>query len=180
VASLGLSSFGEGVLIDHTAQLLAPERIEIGSHVRIDAFTVISAGVGGIEIGDYVHVGALSFVAGADRIRLEDFSGLSIRTTVLSSDEDYTGGAMTNPTVPDELRNVHSAPVTIEEHAIVGAGSLVLPGATLGMGCAVGALSVVKRDVPPRAVVVGPKATVVGERRDGFLELSDRLKRSAR
>ena len=106
--SLGLRSVGENVLIDDTAVLLAPERITIGSHTRVDAFAVISAGEGGIEIGDHVHIASSCFLAGAARIRLEDFTGLSVRTTVLSSDDDYTGGAMTGPTLPDEVMRIRS------------------------------------------------------------------------
>lgn len=56
------------------------------------------------------------------------------------------------------------APIYIEEDAFLGAGVTVLPGVTIGRGAAVGAASVVSKDVPPGAVVVGNPARVVKTR----------------
>ena len=61
-----------------------------------------------------------------------------------SSSDDYSGAYMTNPTVPAELTNVDHSYVLIGRHVIVGAGSVLLPGAMLDNGVAVGSLSLVK------------------------------------
>lgn len=52
---------------------------------------------------------------------------------------------MTNPMVPVEFTNVTHADVNIGRHVIIGSGSVVLPGVTIGEGAAVGALSLVKK-----------------------------------
>ncbi len=44
--SLGLARFGDDVRISKKASLYNPGRIAIGSHVRIDDFSVLSAGEG--------------------------------------------------------------------------------------------------------------------------------------
>ena len=67
------------------------------------------------------------------------------------------------------------SPVTVGRHVIVGNGSVLLPGVTLGEGAAVGALSIVKRDVPPFAIVAGPDGRQIGERRRDLLELERRV-----
>lgn len=178
--ALGLASVGERVTVDATARIYGAERLHIGSDVRIDAFVVLSAGEGEIRIGDHVHIGAHAFLAGRGRIEVRDFAGLSGRVSVYSSNDDYSGAALTGPTVPAEFTAVHSAPVVIGRHAIVGAGSVILPGVTLGEGAAVGALSLVRRDVEPFAVVAGAPARPVAQRSTKLLELEQRLRRQER
>ena len=46
-----------------------PKRSTVNS--RIDDFCVLSAGEGGIEIGDYVHVAVFCMLIGAGKIKLE-------------------------------------------------------------------------------------------------------------
>ena len=175
LAALGLASVGTEVRIDAAARFYGADRIAIGSHTRIDAFCVLSAGEGGIRIGDHVHVAALGFIAGAGPIELEDFANISGRVSIYSSNDDYSGATLTGPTVPDELRDVQVAPVHVGRHVIVGAGSVLLPGVTIGEGAAVGALSIVKRDVEPFTIVAGPDARVIGERKRDLLELESRV-----
>lgn len=173
---LGLGAVGEDVSVDATAILYGASRISLGSHVRIDAGAVLSAGAEGIVVGDHVHIAVRVFMTGAARIELRDFAGVSAGTAIFSSNDDYSGGWLTGPTVPDDLRNVTSAPVVLEEHTIVGAGSVILPGVTIGKGAAVGALTLVRRDVPPFAIVAGPRGEVIGERDRKLLERERELR----
>ena len=48
--------------------------------------------------------------------------------------------------------------VTIKNHAVIGAGSVILPGVTVGEYAVVGAGSVVAEDVPDNKIVYGQKA----------------------
>lgn len=177
---LGLASVGKNVQIDRTVRLYGAARISIGSHVRIDAYSVLSAGAEGISIGNHVHIGVYVFLTGGARIELQDFVRLSGRVSVYSSNDDYLGHALTGPTVPEKFRKVHQAAVTVERHVVVGAGSIVLPGVRIHEGACVGALSLVKRDVPGFSIVAGQRGQVVGERRRDFLALeSELLKRES-
>ena len=54
----------------------------------------------------------------------------------------------------------------LEEGAIVGANSTLLPGVVIGKNALVGAGSVVTKDVPENAVVVGNPARKVKERHE--------------
>jgi acetyltransferase-like isoleucine patch superfamily enzyme len=51
---------------------------------------------------------------------------------------------------------------TIEDGASIGAGAVILPGLTVGQGALVGAGAAVTRSVPPRAIVVGNPARIIG------------------
>ena len=173
--ALGVAEVGEHVAVDSTVRIYGAARLRIGSNVRIDAYTVLSAGEGGIASGDHVHIGAHAFLVGAGAITVRDFAGLSGRVSVYSSTDDFSGEALTGPTVPDSLRNVSSAPVEIGRHVIVGAASVILPGVTLAEGSGVGAMSLVRRAVAPFTLVAGVPARPVGERSRRLLELEQRL-----
>lgn len=53
-------------------------------------------------------------------------------------------------------------PIRVCEGASIGANSTILPGVTLGRFCLVGSGSVVTRDVPEFALVVGNPARIIG------------------
>lgn len=173
--AMGWRSLGHKVRVSRLASIHNPQRIELGDHARIDDFCVLSAGAGGIEIGRHVHVGTHSTLIGAARIVLKDFSGLSSRVSVYSSSDDYSGRSMTNPTVPQQLTDVRSEPVTLGRHVIVGAGSVILPGVTLHDGSGVGALSLVRRDCVAFGMYHGNPARRIGTRKAGMLALEARL-----
>ncbi|MET8631801.1 acyltransferase [Streptomyces sp. NPDC004096] len=56
------------------------------------------------------------------------------------------------------------ADIVVEEDVFLGARVTVLPGVTIGRGAAVGAGSVVTKDVPPEMVVAGNPARVIRAR----------------
>src|SRR5258706_310368 len=120
-------------------------RIALGSDVRIDDFCVLSAGAGGIRMGSYIHIAVYCSLIGRGAIEIGDFSNFSSRISIYSSNDDYSGAAMTNPMVPEEFTGVQHAPVTIGRHVIVGSGAVILPGAVLEEGVAVGAVRLVPR-----------------------------------
>lgn len=176
--ALGFAALGIGVRISRRAAIHGAERIAIGDHSRVDDFCVLSAGAGGIAIGRHVHVAVHCALIGQGRIELRDYAGLSSRVTVYSSNDDYTGAHMSNPTVPTEYTQVTHAPVTLERHVIVGSGSVILPGCTLHEGCGVGALSLVRADCEPFAMYFGTPARRIGERQRAMIALGDRLEAS--
>jgi acetyltransferase-like isoleucine patch superfamily enzyme len=175
LSDLGFKSIGENVKISHKASIYGADKISLGNNVRIDDFCILSAGQDGISLGSFIHIAAYSSIIGKARIEFKDFSGLSARVSVYSSSDDYTGRWMTNPTVPEDFTGVKHAPVIIGKHVIVGAGSVILPGAILEEGVAVGALSLVKGRCLEFGVYVGSPANRVAERKRSLLELEKKL-----
>jgi len=171
LSRLGLRSYGENVLISRKASIYNAGVIDLGSDVRIDDFCVLSAGAGGIAIGNFVHVGVFASMIGAGRIALQDYSCISGRVAIYSSNDDYSGTRLTNSTVPEAYRGVTAADVTLCRHALVGAASIVLPGVTIGEGVAIGAMSLIRADCEPFGIYAGIPARRVKERSRGLLEL---------
>lgn len=172
---MGFASLGAGVQVSDRAAVYGAARIALGDQVRIDDFCVLSAGAGGIDIGRNVHIAVYCSLIGAGRIRLGDFSGLSSRVSIYSSNDDYSGRTLTNPTIPAEFSGVSHADVEIGRHVIVGAGSVVLPGVTLGEGVAIGALSLVTRSCEPFTVHSGVPARRIAQRSRELLEAEQRF-----
>jgi acetyltransferase-like isoleucine patch superfamily enzyme len=153
---LGIRVLGTDVRVDRSVRFFGAENISLGNRVRIDCFGLLSAGPAGIAIGNNVHIAAGCYLFGADAaITLDDFTCLSSVVTLHASTDDFVQGFLTNPTVHFAFRNVTSAPIHLERHALIGSHSVVLPGVTLGYGAAVGACSLVRKSVPSLAVAQG-------------------------
>lgn len=154
LAQLGLKAYGEDVLISRYARLYSPENISLGSHVRIDDYAVLSVS-NSLKIGSYVHIGVYVSIIGAGDIVISDFCGLSGRVSLYSSCDDFSGEYLTNPTVDSKYTNVQSAPIMIGKHTVIGCGSVIMPGVTIGEGVSIGAMSLVIRDCKPNFIYVG-------------------------
>jgi len=168
---MGFASVGDNVMISDRASFYNCSKISIGNNTRIDDFCVLSAGEGGIYIGNFVHIAVGSTLIGAGKITLENFSNLSSRVSVYSSSDDYSGMTMTNPTVPARYTGVVSADVFLGRHVIVGCGSVILPGVRLEEGVAVGALSFVNHDCEKFGIYVGNPARRIKERSKNLLDI---------
>lgn len=179
LAEMGFAALGEYVKISAFARFYGAERIHIGSHVRIDDFCILSAGADGIRIGDYVHLAPYAFLVGHAAIDLEDYTGLSWQAGIFSSSEDFSGRWMSNPTLPEAYRKPQHAPVRLQRHALVGAGSLIMPGVTVGEGAAIGAQSLVTKDCEPFKIYFGAPARPIKARRRDLLQLEQQLRGAA-
>jgi len=175
IDQFGFKSVGKNLLIDRSAIIIGAANISFGNDVRIDAFVMITAGEPGVIIGNHVHIGAGSYLFGGAGIKIDDFVGLSGRVSIYSASDDYSGEFLTNPTIPQELRGIHSGRVVLDKHVIVGAGSIIMPNIILGIGCAIGALTFVRNSVAPFAIVHGNPMKIIGERKQQILELEKSL-----
>lgn len=172
---LGLKSHGKEVKISRRCSIYGADRIEIGDYVRIDDFCVLSAGERGIFLGNHVHIAVYSLLIGHGRIVLKNFCGISSRVSIHSSTDDFFGNFLTNPTVPSTFTHITSADVILEEHVLIGSGSVILPGAYFQKGVAVGALSLVNTDCEEFSIWRGVPAKKVANRNRNLLKLEKLL-----
>src|SRR5262245_27285137 len=142
----GFRRLGRNVKVHARASIYGTENICLGDDVRIDDFAIIIA-TGPVEIGDHVSIPTFCFLGGRNGIVLEDFVTLAPGVKIFTASDDYLGDKMTGPTLSAEFTGGMSGSVVLRRHSIVGAGSVILPGCTLGEGCSVGALSLVPRDL---------------------------------
>lgn len=151
--TLGFQFLGPGVKISKKASIYNAQDISIGADSRIDDFVILS---GNIKIGRNVHISAYTGIfAGDAGVTVGDFSCLSSRCNVYAISDDYSGQAMTNPTIPEKYRLVTQKPVVIGRHVLVGAGSLIMPGVILEEGASFGAMSFINSNAKPWTMYVG-------------------------
>jgi acetyltransferase-like isoleucine patch superfamily enzyme len=168
--TFGFARVGENVSIAKNCTIVGLDKIEIGDNVRIDVSCSIIA-TGPMRFGSYIHIGAFCHLVSRGGLTLDDFAGLSQRVSIYTASDDYSGRHMTNPMVPGQFTGCRVAPVRLGRHAIVGSGSVILPGADIGDYSAVGALSLVTRPVEDWAVYSGTPARKVSDRKRNIADL---------
>jgi acetyltransferase-like isoleucine patch superfamily enzyme len=167
--AFGFKRLGKNVKVSDRAAIYNSEEIELGDHARIDDFCVVS---GRVVMGRNTFVGVNSTVAGGTTgIFFEDFSAVSYGVRLLAQSDDYTGLAMTGPSIPARFRQDIKKIVRLERHVVVGAGAVVLPGVTLAEGTAVGAMALVTKSTEPWSIYAGVPARRLRARSRQMLDL---------
>ena len=169
---LGLKKYGDNVFISRKASIYSPEKIEIGSNVRIDDFCILS---GEIKLRNYIHISAYCALYGAMGIEMMDYSGLSPRCTVFSAMDDFGGDYLIGPMVDKEFTNITGGRVIIEKYVQIGAGSIVFPDLEIGMGSVVGAMSLVNKSLDSWGIYAGVPARRLKDRKMEMAELANKL-----
>ena len=126
-----------GKPVDESVTVFPPLHADFGKNLTVGERVFINAGCkfqdqGGITIGDDTLIGHNSVFA------------------TLNHDLD-----------PSRRADLHPAPIRIGRNVWVGANVTVLAGVTVGDNAVVAAASVVTKDVPENAIVLGAPARVV-------------------
>jgi acetyltransferase-like isoleucine patch superfamily enzyme len=150
-------------------QLIAPS-VKLGKDVRIFAFTNLY----GCEIGDETKIGTFVEIQKGSKIgaRCKISSHTFVCEGVEIEDEVFIGhGVMfTNDLFPrataagGKLQTEADwacIKTVVKRGASIGSNATILCGITIGENALIGAGSVVTKDVPPNAVVVGNPARVI-------------------
>jgi len=132
----GQIEFGEGVTL-------------IGNVVPIE---IISHEDARISIGDDTFINYGSSISAHKQVKIGHHCLLGHYTLIIDNNEHGV-----------DHRDVvlASAPVTIGDHVWIGSRVVILPGVSIGDYAAVGAGSVVTKDIPPNCLAVGNPARVV-------------------
>lgn len=120
---------------------LVREQTVAGTNLRIGTYTTIE---GDCEIGDYTRLHGYVHVGRGSKIG--NFVWLYSLTTLTN-----------DPLPPSHVE----APVTIEDGVVVCVNALLMPGAVLRKGSFISAGARVAGEVPPGAVVHGPRGEIV-------------------
>ena len=176
--AFGFKSVGDNARIATNCTIIGPQNIAIGSRVRIDAFTTIIVDAGYCRIGSNVHIAGGVLLVCRGGIEIGEFAGLSNGSRVYSANDDYDGSHLTGPTVPVQFTGVTIARVAIGKHCVIGAGTTILPGVSIGLGSVVGAMSLVRKDLPEWGKFAGIPARRIGDRSRQLLLLERAYRRS--
>jgi len=128
---------------------------EIGDSTKIGAFVEIQKGV---IIGENCKISSHSFICEGVTIEDEVFIGHNV-TFINDKFPKATNidGSLQN----DDDWNCE--PTLIKKGASIGSGSTLLCGVTVGSSAIVGAGSVVTKNIPDNAIVVGSPAKLINE-----------------
>jgi acetyltransferase-like isoleucine patch superfamily enzyme len=170
----GFASLGENVLIKKTCGLFFTQNMHIGSHVRIDDFTIIVAS-GNCSIGSYVHIASHCYLAASDGIDISDYCTFAPGVKIFSGSDDYSGEKMTNPMVGRENIGGAHGPVHFGKHVIVGTNSVIFPDLAIGEGASVGALTLVRKTLDPWGIYAGNPLRKLRDRKKDLLKLEEKL-----
>jgi acetyltransferase-like isoleucine patch superfamily enzyme len=103
-------------------------------------------------------------------IEIEDYSGLSPRSTLFSASDDFSGEYLVGPMVPSEHTNVTGGKVIIKRFVQIGAGSIILPNLTINQGVAIGALSLVRSSLDEWNIYAGNPIKLIKPRNRKLLK----------
>lgn len=103
-----------------------------------------------VKIGDNVLINSNLLVMARGGIVIEDNVQIAANVQLLTNNHD-----------PYDRAVLECKPILIKKGAWIGAGATVLPGVCIGEHSIVGAASVVTKDVPDYAVVVGNPAKII-------------------
>jgi lipopolysaccharide O-acetyltransferase len=132
-----------------------------GVGLRIDAFGQKSNQVifgDNVEVGDYVHIGAVDSVIIGDNVLMA--------SKVYISDHDHGiyRGAPEHLSGPAEIQSqkiLQTFPVKIGNNVWLGENVCVLKGVKIGENSIIGASAVVTKSIPANSIAIGAPAKVV-------------------
>jgi UDP-2-acetamido-3-amino-2,3-dideoxy-glucuronate N-acetyltransferase len=140
------------------------ETTDIGEGTRVWAFAHILAGA---SIGADCNVCDGVFIEGGARVgdRVTLKCGVQLWDGITLDDDVFIGPNVTftndpfprSKQYPDQFSRTR-----VDKGASIGANATLLPGIRVGRQAMIGAGSVVTKDVPPHAIVVGNPARIVG------------------
>ncbi len=168
LAEIGFKTIGNGCLISRYARFYGASEMTIGNNVRIDDYCILS---GKITLGSNIHISAYVALYGAMGITIDDYSGISARSTVYSAMDDFGGDYMIGPMSPEGTTNVTGGLVHLGKFVQIGAHCLVFPNLTISEGAVVGAASLVREDLAPWGIYFGTPARFHRERSKQLLNL---------
>jgi galactoside O-acetyltransferase len=158
-----MSRIAESARVWPLAKLIGD--VWVGAHSMIDDYVFINCPDDQVYgIGRHIHIAVVVTVMGGGPFHIEDYAGISAKTSVWTGSDDYTGGGLTGPTVEETLRNCDRSGVFIGRHAVVGSNCVLLPGTHIEEGATIGAGSVVRGRVPAWEIYAGSIAKKIGER----------------
>ena len=174
---MGIKDVGNEVYIEKTCRIIGIKNISIGNNVRIDSFCNLIVHKGYLELKSNIHIGSSCHIVATGGVKMENFSGLSEGVKIFSASDDFSGKYMTNPTVNKKFTKVKFDNIIINKHVIIGANSVILPGVKIGVGSAVGALSIVNKSLAKWGIYSGIPAKKIRSRSKNLLILEKKYKK---
>lgn len=139
---------GSKVNISKNVTIIGQENISIGSNVRIDDFTIISAKDGFLEIGNNVHIGGQGYLGCAGKLKIGSNVNIAQGVKFYTKINDYISYDGNN-------NKFFLGKITIGNNVIIGSNTVIVGKCIVKEGCTIGALSLVKKNLKDWSVYAG-------------------------
>lgn len=167
---LGLNTLVSGDLAFKRFHSRLPDALVIGAHGTMDGVHFDLGENGRVVVGDYCYFTNAVILCELE-IRVGNYVVIGWNTTIADTDfhpispaERVADAIACSPLGKGRPRpEILKKPVVIEDDVWIGPNATILKGVRIGAGAFIEAGSLVTRDVPPRARVLGNPAQVIGE-----------------
>ena len=143
-------------------------KIRIGNNCHIRGHLLVMKHGGDIEIGNYCFVGPQTNIWSAESIKIGDRVLISHNVNIhdniahpLDSTERHEDFVHIRTIGFQEKVNIPSKAIIIEDDVWIGFNATILKGVTIGAGAIIGANTIITKDVPSYAVVVGNPPRII-------------------
>ena len=140
-------SLGSNIKISSNVTIIGEENITLGSNVRIDDYTIISAKEGSLNIGSNVHIGGQSYLGCSGTIKIGNNVNISQGVKLYSKINNYHQHDKDNPFFLKKI--------VIKDEVIIGSGTVIVGECCILDGTTIGALSLVKDDLKSWSIYAG-------------------------
>jgi len=180
-----LGKVGSGVMFGRNINLRHPKKIHLGNNVVIDDYTVLDAkgesnkGIfignnviigrnsilscknGDLYIGDNTIIGSNSYIQSGKTVDIGKNVGIGAYCFIIGGGEHE----MSRTDIPMLAQRLIIKDIIIEDNAMIGTGTKIKGGITVGRDAFIGAGAMVTKSIPEFSIAVGVPAKVVRKRK---------------
>lgn len=157
-----LNTFGTPFFVCGGKYIELGENVILGKDCRLEAIDTWRGQTFSpkMVLGDNVVINPLCHIGCIDEIRIGDYTTIGERTLI--SDHTHGTTSYAHLQMPPRHRPLYSkGKVVVGEYVTIGENCAIMSGVTIGEHSVVGANSVVTKDIPPYSVVAGIPAKVL-------------------
>lgn len=159
--------FGRAVILEKNVdfKLTSGSVLEIGSHTTISSLTLflLTKPDPKVSLGNHVWIGRGCLITIKKGLTIGDYTRLGAFVTIRDNIHEPFLNAKEKII---ETKSIIS-PISIGQNVWIGNYATIMPGVTIGDGAVISMYSIVNRDVPAGAIVVGQPARILKEDRVG-------------
>lgn len=167
---LGLNTLVTGDIPFKRFHATAPDALIVGANCTMDGVHFDLGKEGRVRIGDFCYFTNVVLLCELE-VQIGNYVVIGWNTTIADTDfhplapaERIADAIACSPLGKGRPRpEILKRPVIIEDDVWIGPNATILKGVRLGAGAFIEAGSLVTRDVPPRARVLGNPAQKIGE-----------------
>jgi len=132
---------------------------KVGNNIVINEGVIIR-NIEKMEVGNNVYLGVDNYYQAAAGLKVGDDTMFGPGVKIWTQNHKFD-----DPDKPIAQQGYDFKPVVIGKNVWVGANAFIMPGATIGDGCIISAMSVVgAKKIPPYSILAGNPARLIGKR----------------